>query len=658
MAKNYKGSLSLDWYNKQKAIVNLDEDSIRSDNDIPAPRINWINKEEALFYELVEEEGKGNRPFWVNRDDIRVKESRPLVFQKAFNTIKQDMQGTLPGADTKYVIQELNSEEDSLEIENMLIKGDNLLGLNTLKKHFDKKPNLEKIKFIYVDPPYSTEQSFELYDDNFELSEWLTMMRDRISMFHKMLRSDGAFVIQLDDKMIHHCKLLCDEIFGNQNFINMIAYERSGTAGIGQGGYFVDTCEYILVYALDKSQIALNEVFESELLEKEVMKRYNKVLKNEGEKTLVKEFLSKSNGMPVKLYKHENFDINSISLANFKTRETIIRKEFHENYNNIFRTTNPQQENSFQQDLISEMETGLYSVEYTPSRGKYKNKETTLYYYDKGIFAWLKDTAILEGEDVVKLNKLSTVWKHGEIPKADLANEGGVEMKRSKKPEQLIFRLIKLLSDENDIVFDSFAGSGTTLAVAQKMKRKWIGIEIGNHADSHIITRLKKVIDGTDQSGISKSVNWKGGGSFKYYHLGESIISIDAETNKGEFNWSLGKQFIQESLLQSYDFVIQDFDVLPAQIIPDEDNKPTVGKLLGSTNKAIYGVATLAIPQDNNLTITNEEVKVIHNSLKENTDFHSVVIYTNKGIDIAQDAIPEDLAIIKVPHAIFSELER
>jgi len=658
MAKQYKGSLSLEWFNKQKAIVQLDENSIKSENDIPAPRINWINKEEALFYELNLEEGKGNTPYWVNRDDIRVKEARPLVFQKAFKAVEKDKKGTIPGTDKEFVVEEITKEEDALDIENMLIKGDNLLALNTLKKHFDKLPDSEKVKCIYIDPPYNTEQSFDLYEDNFELSEWLTMMRDRINIFKSLLRHDGTFIIQLDDKMIHHCKLVCDEIFGSDNFINMIAYERSGTAGIGQGSFFVDTCEYILVYANDKGQVNFNEVFDSELLEQNVMKRYNKILKHEGEKSLIKEFNSKSNGKPVRLFKHDNYLIESISLKDFEKRESEIRREYFDDFDKIFRTTNPQQENSFQQELIASMNKGLYSVEYTPSRGKYKDAETTLHYLDSGIFAWLKDTAIVENGEVVKQNKLSTVWKHGEIPKADLANEGGVEMKRSKKPEQLLYRIIELLTDEGDIVLDSFLGSGTTAAVAHKMKRKWIGIEIGNHADTHVIPRLNGVLSSIDQSGISKNVNWQGGGSFKYYHLGESIINVDKETGKGEFNWSLGKQFIQGSLLVSYDFVVQkDIDVFPAQIFKD-NSAPTVGKLLGKNNKSIYGLSFLVAPDEKEVTISNEEIKSIYNVLRKQTDFHSLVIYTNKGIDIAQDAMPDDMDIIKVPHAIFAELER
>ena len=215
-----------------------------------------------------------------------------------------------------------------------------------------------------------------------------------------------------------------------------------------------------------------------------------------------------------------------------------------------------------------------------------------------------------------------------------------------------------MCTHENDLVLDIFGGSGTTFSVAHKMKRRWIGVEIGNHADTLILPRLFGVLSNKDQSPIITETNWKGGGSFKYYHLGDSIIKVDKETGKGEFNWNLGKSFIQESLLVSYDFIVQnDINVFPAQIFNNE-NSPSVGKLKGKSNKSIYGIVFLIKPGESALTITNEEIKTIYNVVRKYEDFQSLVIYTNKGIDIAQDAIPVDMDIVKVPHAIFAELER
>lgn len=164
MAKQYKGSLSLDWYNKQKAILLRTEEETKIATDIPAPKINWVNKDEALFYETNEEEGRGISPFWVDRTDIRIKEARPLIFQKAYKAIPSDKKGSLPGLDVEYKIQELKIDEPS--IENMLIKGDNLLALNTIKKMFNNKTELDRIKCIFIDPPYNTGKAFNQYDDN------------------------------------------------------------------------------------------------------------------------------------------------------------------------------------------------------------------------------------------------------------------------------------------------------------------------------------------------------------------------------------------------------------------------------------------------------------------------------------------------------------
>lgn len=199
-----------------------------------------------------------------------------------------------------------------------------------------------------------------------------------------------------------------------------------------------------------------------------------------------------------------------------------------ENFDTVFRTYVIQKENEFQNELLAMMEkNSLYSVEYTPNRGKNKDKYTTLYYSNAELCAWLKDTAFLENGVIVKTTKLSNVWKNDEIPKANLGNEGGVTFPRSKKPEALIERILKLSTQKNDLILDSFIGSGTTCAVAHKMKRRYIGIEMGDHAYTHCKVRLDKVVDGSDQGGISKSVNWQGGGGYRFYELAPTLINKD-----------------------------------------------------------------------------------------------------------------------------------
>ncbi len=143
MAKQYSGRLTLDWYKKEKAILIRSEEDTKLATDIPAPQINWINKDEALFFEINEGEGKGSEPYWVDRNDIRVKEARPLIFQNTFSSIPKDKPGSLPNMSIEYNIKKTNSDDES--IDNILIKGDNLLTLNVLKKMFNNKPENEKI---------------------------------------------------------------------------------------------------------------------------------------------------------------------------------------------------------------------------------------------------------------------------------------------------------------------------------------------------------------------------------------------------------------------------------------------------------------------------------------------------------------------------------
>lgn len=404
---------------------------------------------------------------------------------------------------------------------NMLIRGDNLLALKALEQDFTNR-----IKCVYIDPPFNTGQAFEHYDDSVEHSLWLTMMRDRIEILHRLMAKDGLFWIHLDDSEIHYCKVFLDELFGRNNFVANITYERSGAAGLGLGGFIVNTAESILLYK--KSELPEKRIVSSQLLDAKTMKRYNKALVEKGERELVFEFNAKSNRLPVSVYKHRGFKIETISLKKFEEREDEIRTEFATQFKHLFRTNQIQKENEFQRDLVSRMDKAyLYTVDYTPSRGKHEGKTTTLFYHNAELFAWLCDTAIIEDGQIMKASPITNVWAHAEIPKADIANEGGVDFPRGKKPEHLLKRIIEMSTDPGDWVIDSFAGSGTTAATSHKMGRKWITVEMGEHCATHVLPRLKAVVDGTDSLGISKHVGWTGGGGFKYFQLAESLLVAD-----------------------------------------------------------------------------------------------------------------------------------
>lgn len=416
---------------------------------------------------------------------------------------------------------ELSNIGNVQDTDNMLIHGDNLLALKALEADFTGQ-----VKCVYIDPPFNTGQAFEHYDDNLEHSIWLNLMYERFKCLYKLLENNGMFWIHLDDIEVHYCKVLLDEIFSRHNFVAHITYERSAVAGLGQGGYLVNTTEHILLYRKGNLPDKVNLSYEE--LGFNIIKRYNRYVANFGSRKLVREFTAKSNDETVKVYEHTDVVIESISLRNPKNREKEIRAEFAEHINALFRGNRVQKENEFQNDIISGLDKDkFYSVDYIPSRGKNKDVLTTLYYYNRELLSWLKDTTTLNDGMLTKSQKMTTLWKHGEIPKADIANEGGVYFPRSKKPEQLIHRIIEMSTNEGDLVLDSFLGSGTTCAVAHKMGRRYIGIEMGEHAYTHCKKRLDMVISGEDKGGISKSVNWTGGGGYRFYELAPTLINKD-----------------------------------------------------------------------------------------------------------------------------------
>ena len=403
--------------------------------------------------------------------------------------------------------------------KNMLIHGDNLIALKALEADFTGK-----IKCVYIDPPFNTGQAFENYDDDMEHSIWLDLMARRLRLMYNLLEENGLLWVHLDDVEVHYCKVILDEIFMRRNFVSHITYERSAVAGIGQGGYLVNTTEHILLYKKGALPNKNNQSFEE--LGMNIMKRYNKYVSNFGTRKLIREFKSKSNGETVRVYKHIGFKIGSISLKNASKREREIRDEFAAHLDSLFRGNRVQRENEFQNDIIADFDKDVfYSIDYIPSRGKNEGRETTLYYYNCELLSWLKDTTSLNEEGILeKSTKMTTLWKHSEIPKADIANEGGVYFPRGKKPEQLLRRIIEMSTDPGDIVLDSFLGSGTTAAVAHKLGRQWIGIEMGEQAYTHCKKRLDYVIDGDDKLGISKAVNWQGGGGYHFYELAPSLL--------------------------------------------------------------------------------------------------------------------------------------
>lgn len=527
----------------------------------------------------------------------------------------------------RILIEDKEKSYGDASSDNMLIHGDNLLALKALERDYTGK-----IRCIYIDPPYNTGNAFEHYDDDLEHSIWLNMLYKRIRILHSLLAENGTLWISIDSTEGHYLKVMCDEIFGRSNFVSDITYEKSNVTGLGQGGAIFNTGEKILVYK--KNILELNEVLASEKLSKKTMQRYRKYIQSEGTKELVEEFESASNGLPVRIYKHTDYVIGDISLKQFESRESEIRAQYYEFFDTIYRTYVVQQENEFQNSLMSRMEkNSLYSVEYTPSRGRNGGKETTLFYHNGELCAWLKDTAFLEGRDVVKTTKLSNVWKNDDIPKADLGNEGGVAFPRSKKPEKLIERILLMATNEGDLVLDSFLGSGTTAAVAHKMSRKYIGIELGDHCYSLCKKRLDRVIDGKDSNGVTKQYNWQGGGGYHFYELAPSLLVKNDKLPIYQINTSYTFEMLCEAICKIEGFRYKPQDVfhghssekryihITTEFINAGYIKSLSARLAEGQSLLIYGTKI----QSDMVLPDNIEVKKIPKDLLEKCDFESEV---------------------------------
>lgn len=527
----------------------------------------------------------------------------------------------------RILIEDKEKSYGDASSDNMLIHGDNLLALKALERDYTGK-----IRCIYIDPPYNTGNAFEHYDDDLEHSIWLNMLYKRIRILHSLLAENGTLWISIDSTEGHYLKVMCDEIFGRSNFVSDITYEKSNVTGLGQGGAIFNTGEKILVYK--KNILELNEVLASEKLSKKTMQRYRKYIQSEGTKELVEEFESASNGLPVRIYKHTDYVIGDISLKQFESRESEIRAQYYEFFDTIYRTYVVQQENEFQNSLMSRMEkNSLYSVEYTPSRGRNGGKETTLFYHNGELCAWLKDTAFLEGRDVVKTTKLSNVWKNDDIPKADLGNEGGVAFPRSKKPEKLIERILLMATNEGDLVLDSFLGSGTTAAVAHKMSRKYIGIELGDHCYSLCKKRLDRVIDGKDSNGVTKQYNWQGGGGYHFYELAPSLLVKNDKLPIYQINPSYTFKMLCEAICKIEGFRYKPQDVfhghssekrfihITTEFINAGYIKSLSARLAEGQSLLIYGTKV----QSDMVLPNNIEVKKIPKDLLEKCDFESEV---------------------------------
>lgn len=355
---------------------------------------------------------------------------------------------------------------------NMLIHGDNLLALRALEENF-----AGAVKCIYIDPPYNTGNAFEHYDDNIEHSLWLSLMQRRVQILYNLLANDGVLFINLDENEHAYCKIICDEIFGRSNFVGDLIWQKRKGGG-NDSRYFAIDHDYILVYAKNKSKDVHKRWYVSQ--SEEYQKRYKEIDENGNRyfwDTVARNGLK--NAIPVTVTCPDG----SVLKINSQKSQTTI-------------------------------EEGLANGTIRLTRSK--NGWT------------LHHRVYMSGNQVLR-SILTDVGTNKSAGDESVALFGGNPFDYPK-PEALISKILELTTNPEDLVLDSFLGSGTTTAVAHKMGRRWIGVELGDHAYTHCAARMKKVIEG-EQGGISKSQNWQGGGGFKFYELAPSLLNYDKYGN-------------------------------------------------------------------------------------------------------------------------------
>lgn len=350
------------------------------------------------------------------------------------------------------------------DADNMIIHGDNLLALKALLPEYEGK-----VKCIYIDPPYNTGHAFEKYDDSVEHSTWLSLMRPRLELLRTLLRTDGIIFVHLDDSEMHYCKVLMDEVFGRENFIGSLIHQRA--KGGGQAKYIVKGHDYVNVYAKKLSkEVSLSR---GKIVQGKV------IIKDGKEYILNTDVLRKVFGKYDKTLNDRRCFYEEILEYKDQTKKDEIDEKL-----------------KIGEYFLQENEFGMHTIcKLEPLEGA----RSKLYSIIR----------VLSEEGKKELDALGL----GDFP--------------YPKPEDFVRQIIESATQEDDLVLDSFLGSGTTVAVAHKMRRKYIGIEMGEHAYTHCKARLDKVIDGTDKGGISKTVGWKDGGGYKFYELAPSFVVID-----------------------------------------------------------------------------------------------------------------------------------
>ncbi len=383
--------------------------------------------------------------------------------------------------------------------DNVLIKGDNLLALKALESQYRGK-----VKCAFIDPPYNTGSAFTHYDDGLEHSAWLTLMRERIEAIRALLTEDGSLWIVLDENELHYLKVVCDEIFGRSNFRRHITWQKKYSVSNNFKG-IASICDHILVYAKSSA-------FENNLLPRsaESQQRYQNPDNDPRGPWKAVDYLNQATPKqrPNLCYIIENPNTGE-KIGNPRKAWKYDRDTHaaHLNENRLWWGINGRNSTPALKLFLSEVRDGMTPHNWWPH------------------------------EDVGHTD---------EAKKESIALFGPENVFDTPKPERLVRRVLDLATNPGDLVLDTFAGSGTTGAVAHKMGRRWIMAELGDHCETHIVPRLTKVVDGEDPGGITEAVGWKGGGGYRYFRLAPSLLEKDQFDN-----WIISKSYNAEMLSEA-----------------------------------------------------------------------------------------------------------
>jgi len=485
-----------------------------------------------------------------------------------------------------------NRNEKGIITDNLIIKGNNLLVLHSIKEEF-----AGQVKLIYIDPPYNTGNDGFKYNDNFNHSTWLTFMKNRLSVSKELLTEDGAIFISIDENELGYLLILCNEIFGSENKTNVISVKRGSATGhksINKGA--INVTEYLIVFAKNKNLWNPNRV----LIGRERNERYNNFILNRDQDvskwkfTSLLDAFSKEVNIPKARLKKELKEDFEFQIFEF------IKK----NASSVIQFAYPDKDKvSKDVQLLIEKsiinEDNVFHLERADESDMYiVNGQRILFYSDRFVEI---DGELVTGEP------LSNFW--GDVLPNDLHNEGKVNFKKGKKPEKLISRILELGSNIDDIVLDFHIGSGTSAAVAMKMKRRFIGIEQLEYDENGPVFRLRNTING-EQSGVSKSTDWKGGGEFVYLELkkyNQSFIEQIEEAKDTDALLQIWEEMKVKSFLNyNVDIKEQEKHIVEFKADTLENQKQLLIKLL-DLNQLYVNLSSM---NDKDFAITAEEKKV------------------------------------------------